>query len=125
MSLTVPCPCGTKLLAPDSAVGQRFRCPKCGELVTVPTLLPAEEVAVVEATVLPPPAPLPPLPPPPPPIKPKPILAEDASADRTHRVTQPPDDDEEEDRPRKKKRPRYADDDDYEHDRPRKKARRK
>ena len=43
MPLTVPCPeCGTKLLAPDSAVGQRLRCPKCGTLATVPDLLPAQ-----------------------------------------------------------------------------------
>ena len=50
MALTVPCPeCGTKLLAPESAVGQRLRCPKCGTLTTVPDLLPAQEVDVVEA----------------------------------------------------------------------------
>jgi hypothetical protein len=117
MPLTVPCPeCGTKLVAPDSAVGQRLRCPKCGTLATVPDLLPAEEVAVVEAKVVPPP-------------KPKPIQAEAADEDEDERPRKKrrrdEEDAEDEERPRKKKRPRYADDDDdYEHDRPRKKKRR-
>lgn len=50
-SLVVPCQCGTKLAAPESAVGKQIRCPKCGALTTVPAMLPAEEVPVVEAKV--------------------------------------------------------------------------
>jgi hypothetical protein len=127
MPLTVPCPkCATKLLAPDSAVGQRLRCPKCGSLAVVPDLIPAEEVPVVEATVVPPPP------------KPKPIMAE-ATDDRPRKSARRDDDDDDrprkrasraddddDDRPRKKNRPRYADDDDdYEHDRPRRKKKQK
>lgn len=124
MALTVPCPaCGTKLLAPDSAVGQRLRCPKCGTLATVPNLLPAEEVQVVEAKVVPPTAP--PAPAPPPAPVPKPVLAE-AVEERRRKASRFHDDYEDEDRPRKKKRPRYADDDDeYDHDKPRIRSRRK
>lgn len=117
MALTVPCPeCGTKLLAPDSAVGQRLRCPKCGTLTTVPDLLPAQEVDVVEAKAVAPPP------------KPKPVQAEaaDEEDERPLKKSRRDEDDEDEDRPRKKKRPRYLDDDDdYEHDRPRKKKRRR
>jgi DNA-directed RNA polymerase subunit M/transcription elongation factor TFIIS len=52
-SLVVPCPkCPAKLAAPDSAVGKRIRCPKCGALATVPALVAAEEVKVVEAKVV-------------------------------------------------------------------------
>jgi hypothetical protein len=116
MPLTVPCPeCGTKLLAPDSAVGQRLRCPKCGTLATVPDLLPAQEVDVVEAKAVAPPP------------RPKPVQAEaaDDEDERPTKRSRRDEDDEEEDRPRKKKRPRYVDDDDYDHDRTRKKLRRR
>jgi hypothetical protein len=54
MPIIVPCPkCGANLSAPDSAVGKQVRCPKagCGTITTVPALIPAEEVAVVEATL--------------------------------------------------------------------------
>lgn len=121
-SLVVPCPCGTKLAAPESAVGKQIRCPKCGALTTVPAMLPAEEVKVVDAKV----AETKP--------KPKPVRAEAADDDeddrprkRKVRAAAVDDDDEEDDRPRKKNRPRYADDDDdYAHDRPkRKKPKRK
>jgi hypothetical protein len=126
-ALVVPCPtCATKLSAPESAVGKQIRCPKCGGLATVPDLIPAEEVPVVEAKVVQPPRTSSPPPPPPPPrpLPKPPIVAVDATEDRTHKETQPPED--EDDRPRKKKRSRYVeDDDDYEHDRPRKKPRRK
>jgi hypothetical protein len=117
MALTVPCPeCGTKLVAPDSAVGRQLRCPKCGTLTTVPDLLPAQEVEVVEAKAVAPPP------------KPKPVQAEAADDDEDERPVKKSrrdEEDEEEERPRKKKRPRYVDDDDeYDHDRPRKKKRR-
>ncbi|MBN9118781.1 MAG: hypothetical protein J0I06_06420 [Planctomycetes bacterium] len=129
MALTVPCPkCAMKLLAPDSAVGRQLRCPRCGTLATVPDLLPAEEVQVVEAVaVSPPPSPPPPPPPPAAPPKPKRIVAEEADEIvRPSRKSRRDEEDEEdeEDRPRKKRRPRYVDDDDYDHDRPRRKPRR-
>lgn len=59
MPIIVPCPkCGTKLSAPDAAAGKQIRCPKvgCGTITTLPALIPAEEVAVVEAALA---APLP------------------------------------------------------------------
>lgn len=60
MPLTVPCTgCPTKLSAPESAAGKQIRCPKCKAVVTVPALVAAEEVPVVEAKVAPPPAPAP------------------------------------------------------------------
>ncbi len=111
MALVVPCSqCQTPLAAPDSAVGQRLRCPKCGTMTTVPNFIPAEEVPVVEAKIAPPP------------VKPKPIVAEEAPERKPPRRD---DDDYEEVRPRKKKR-RYADeDDDYDHDRPRRRPARR
>lgn len=121
MPLTVPCPkCATKLLAPNSAVGRQLRCPKCGSLATVPDLIPAEEVEVVdvvEAKVVPPPP------------KPKPVVAEEAEEteeeERPRRRRRDDDEDEEDERPRKKKRPRFGDDDDYDPSHTRRRPRRK
>lgn len=143
-SLVVPCKCGTKLAAPESAVGKQIRCPKCGALTTVPAMLPAEEVPVVDAKVTAPP----------PKSKPKPKSAPDTNSTicigcnsmvfvvgeitdgRIHcpkcgfanpvrnRVGESEDDDED-DRPRKKPKVRAAavDEDEEEDDRPRKKKR--
>ncbi len=36
MPLSVQCPCGAKLRAPDAAAGKSLKCPKCGEGVPVP-----------------------------------------------------------------------------------------
>jgi hypothetical protein len=53
MPIIVACPkCAAKLSAPDNAAGKQVRCPKpgCGATADVPAFLPAEEVAVVDAT---------------------------------------------------------------------------
>lgn len=121
-ALVVPCPkCATRLSAPESAVGKQIRCPRCGGLATVPDLLPAQEVEVVEAKVV--------VPPqqrvsPPPVLPKKPIAVVDPTEDRSDRESLPPEDGGT--KPRKKKRPRRDEDDDYEHDyRPRRRPRRK
>ena len=109
MPIVVTCPkCPTKLSAPDTAAGKAVRCPKCGAAAPVPNLLPAEEMPVVEATVVPPKA------------RPKPVVADAGDDDdrprkKSRRDEEDADDD---DRPRKKKT--RDDDDDYEHDRRRK-----
>src|SRR5262245_17026077 len=36
MPISVACPCGAKLRAPDAAAGKTFKCPKCGRSVLVP-----------------------------------------------------------------------------------------
>jgi hypothetical protein len=36
MPVAVACSCGAEFHAPDSAVGERVNCPKCGEALTVP-----------------------------------------------------------------------------------------
>jgi hypothetical protein len=36
MPITVSCPCGKKLTAPDDLAGKRAKCPACGEAVNVP-----------------------------------------------------------------------------------------
>lgn len=116
-SLVVPCPkCTAKLAAPESAVGKQIRCPKCGAIATVPNIIPAEEVPVVEAKVAAKP-------------KPKPVQAEADDEDERPRKKSRRDEEEDEadedDRPRRKKK-RYVDeDDDYDHDRRKKRPRRK
>lgn len=140
MSLVVPCTgCPAKLSAPESAAGKQIRCPKCKAVVTVPALVPAEEVPVVDAKVAaPPPAPAP---------APKPktdttivccvvcntMIAVLAKVKVVHcpkcgfanpapgRLGEA-DEGDEDDRPRKKKSRRDEEDD--ERDRPRKKKRR-
>ncbi len=115
MAIVVPCPgCPTKLSAPDTAAGKQIRCPKCGTTAPVPALIPAEEVPVVNAAIVPPKP------------KPKPVVADDDEDDRPRKKKRDDDDDDEDDdRPRKKKKRACAadEDDDYDHDRPRKKAR--
>lgn len=138
-SLVVPCQCGTKLAAPESAVGKQIRCPKCGALTTVPALVPAEEVPVVDAKV----------------TKPAPSRPDTnvtcctacnamiatigkppdgvvrcpncGFANTVRNRFADPDDDAEEEKPRKKSKVRAAavdeDDEDDEDDRPRKKRR--
>lgn len=36
MAITLTCPCGTKLLAPDELAGKRVKCPNCGAELTTP-----------------------------------------------------------------------------------------
>src|SRR5581483_1241549 len=36
MPVSVTCPCGAKLTAPDAAAGKKVKCPKCGHPVAVP-----------------------------------------------------------------------------------------
>jgi hypothetical protein len=36
MPITVPCPCGKNLTAPDGLAGKRAKCPSCGDAVEVP-----------------------------------------------------------------------------------------
>jgi len=48
MPISVACPtCGTKLKAPDDAVGKKVKCPKCASLIDV--LAPEDEAAVRSA----------------------------------------------------------------------------
>ncbi len=115
MSIVVPCPkCGTKLSAPDSAAGKHVRCPKfgCAAAATVPAIIPAEEIEVVDATPASP--------------KLKPASAdEDDEEDRPRKKSQRDDDDrsrskrrsDEDSEPPRKQR-RWMRDDDYERDRP-------
>ncbi|VTR91271.1 unnamed protein product [Gemmata massiliana] len=114
--IVVDCPgCPAKLSAPETAAGKQIRCPKCGAVATVPALVQAEEVSVVDGTLAPPP----------PKPRPKPVPVdddEDSERPRT-RARRAEDDDEEDERPRKKKRRRAADDDDD--DPPPRKRRRK
>ncbi len=52
MSITLPCPkCGAILSFSEKYVGARVRCTKfgCGALVSVPDLIPAEEVQIIDA----------------------------------------------------------------------------
>jgi hypothetical protein len=99
MPIVVTCPgCPTKLSAPDHAAGKQIRCPKCGAAAPVPDFIPAEEVPVVEAAIVPPKP------------KPKPVQAEvDEDEPPRKKATRRDDDDEP---PRKKKKRRYEDDDD-------------
>lgn len=140
MSLVVPCTgCPAKLSAPESAAGKQIRCPKCKAVVTVPALVPAEEVPVVDAKVT--------APPPAPAAAPKPktdttivccvvcntMVAVLAKVKVVHcpkcgfanpapgRLVEPEEGDED-DRPRKKRR--RDDEDDERDERPRKKRRR-
>jgi hypothetical protein len=126
MPIVVTCPsCPTKLSAPDEAAGKAVRCPKCGAAATVPALIPAEEVPVVEANLTPPKP------------KPRPVVAESAEEERPRKASRTDDDDadeeprkrarrgddEGEERPRKKKKRHADDDDDYDFDHPRRKRR--
>ncbi|MBP3959013.1 hypothetical protein J8F10_27535 [Gemmata sp. G18] len=99
--IVVDCPgCPAKLSAPETAAGKQIRCPKCGAVATVPALVQAEEVPVVEGT------------PAPPKSRPKPVAVDDDENYERARAPRAEEDDEEDERPRKKKRRRAADDDD-------------
>ncbi|WP_204249678.1 hypothetical protein [Gemmata sp. SH-PL17] len=63
--------CPAKLSAPETAAGKQIRCPKCGAVATVPALVQAEEVPVVDGTLAPPP----------PKPRPKPVLVDDDDDD--------------------------------------------
>src|SRR5438105_1278974 len=46
MPVTVACPCcAAKLRAPDAAAGGKFKCPKCGGVLSVPAAEEAADVA--------------------------------------------------------------------------------
>jgi hypothetical protein len=36
MHISIACPCGARLRAPDAAAGKTFKCPKCGRSILVP-----------------------------------------------------------------------------------------
>ena len=108
--IVVDCPgCPAKLSAPETAAGKQIRCPKCGAVATVPALVQAEEVPVVDGTLAPPPK-----------LRPKPVPVDDDEDDERPRARgrRAEDDDEEDERPRKKTRRRAADDDDDDDDDP-------
>ena len=133
MPITVVCPgCGTKLGAPDTAVGKRVRCPKpnCGTAVPVPAPVLAPTPAAFEAADEPPPA----KPKQSPAIdlddedepKPKKVartaeVDEDRPAKKKRRAE---DEEDEEARPTKKRR-RVTDEDEDEDDRPRRRKKQK
>ncbi len=112
--IVVDCPgCPAKLSAPETAVGKQIRCPKCGAVATVPALVQAEEVSVVDGTLAPSPKP-----------RPKPVPVDDDDDDERPRARgRRAEEEEEDERPRKKKRRRTADDDDDDDPPPRKRRR--
>ena len=88
MLISLSCPCGAKLNAPDTAAGKKVKCPKCGDPITVPTTAGFEEVEDEDA----------------PPVRSKRRI-EDDEDDRPARSSRRRNDDEDEDdRPRKKKK---------------------
>src|SRR4051812_6619093 len=92
MPIEVLCPgCATRLAVADAAAGHTARCPKCGDLMTVP--------AVVEAKAVAPPR----LPAPADPDPRRTPRGDDAGDDRP-RGKRRRDDDDADDRPRRKRK---------------------
>lgn len=116
MAIRFKCKCGTELNVADGMAGKQGKCPKCKNVLTVPSSGPSKkraavededdvaEAAVVEDEDV---------------VEADPV--EDEEIPRKKRTARREDDDDEDDRPRKKRR---RDEDDEDEDRPRKKRRR-
>src|SRR5262249_4154612 len=86
MPISLSCPCGARLNAPDTTAGKKVKCPKCGDPIAVPA---AAGFEVVDEKPVPA-------------ARPRRRVEDDEDDDRPARSRRR--DDDEDDRPRKKKR---------------------
>jgi WD40 repeat protein len=52
MAISLTCPCGAKLKAPDTAAGKEVKCPKCGAVVKAPAALACADAQVLRLFLL-------------------------------------------------------------------------